>query len=79
MGVDLEEQARLEQERNDKVDTILAELNESIAELTKEVDELDIEAMFAELKLEIVDDEHLTDSDESNADDVEEEEVDDTL
>ena len=79
MGVDLEEQARLEQERNDKVDTILAELNDSIEELTKEVDELDIEAMFAELKLEIVDDEHLDDSDESNADDVEEEEVDDTL
>lgn len=79
MGVDLEEQARLEQERNDKVDTILAELNDSIEELTKEVDELDIEAMFAELKLEIVDDEHLTDSDESNVDDVEEEEVDDTL
>ena len=78
MGVDLEEQARLEQERNDKVDTILAELNESIAELTKEVDELDIEAMFEELKLEIVDDEHLTDSDESNDEDVEEEE-DDTL
>ena len=80
MGVDLEEQARLEQERNDKVDTILAELNDSIEELTKEVDELDIEAMFADLKLEIVDnDEHSNDSDESNADDVEEEEVDDTL
>src|SRR5699024_5644360 len=79
MGVDLEEQARLEQERNDKVDTIIAELNASIEELTKEVDELDIEAMFDELKLEIVDDEHLDDSDESNDDDVEEEEVDDTL
>ena len=78
MGVDLEEQARMEQEREDKVDTILAELNESIAELTREVDELDIEAMFEELKLEIVDDEHLTDSDESNDEDVEEEE-DDTL
>lgn len=79
MGVDLEEQARLEQERDDRINTILAELNEGIEELTKEVDELDIEAMFAELKLEIVDnDEHSNDSEESNIDDVEEEN-DDTL